>query len=318
MVFGRNYDWVSGSGMLNTNSRGLSKTSFAMREGKTISWISKYGSITFNQYGKEFPTGGMNEKGLVVELMWLDETKYPEPDERPSISVLQWIQYQLDNCATVDEIVQTDKILRIAAVGTTPLHYLVADKNGNAASIEFINGKMKVHKGANLTVPVLTNSTYNESLSHFKSSSNPRNGGSSLGRFARACSMIQEYDARQSNISPVDYSFRILNEVSQGDFTKWRIVYDISNSKIYFKTNSQPSIRSVDFKAFDFACNSKSLAFSINAAAEGDISRKFALFSDHLNLESVKKSFSESGDRISVPPSYIQKIVDYEQTIRCR
>jgi choloylglycine hydrolase len=34
-------------------------------DGKTISWISKYGSITFNQYGREFPTGGMNEKGLV-------------------------------------------------------------------------------------------------------------------------------------------------------------------------------------------------------------------------------------------------------------
>ena len=49
MVFGRNYDWVSGSGMVNTNLRGLAKTSFPMQEGKTISWVSKYGSITFNQ-----------------------------------------------------------------------------------------------------------------------------------------------------------------------------------------------------------------------------------------------------------------------------
>ena len=68
-----------------------------MPDGNTISWVSQYGSITFNQYGKEFPTGGMNEKGLVVELMWLDGTIYPQPDERPAIGVLQWIQYQLDN-----------------------------------------------------------------------------------------------------------------------------------------------------------------------------------------------------------------------------
>src|SRR6186997_948097 len=95
MVFGRNYDWVTGNGMVCTNQRGLAKTSFKTKDGETVSWVSLYGSITFNQYGKEFPTGGMNEKGLVVELMWLDGTVYPKADNRAEISVLQWIQYQL-------------------------------------------------------------------------------------------------------------------------------------------------------------------------------------------------------------------------------
>ena len=194
MVFGRNYDWVSGSGMVNTNLRGLAKTSFQMREGKTISWVSQYGSITFNQYGKEFPTGGMNEKGLVVELMWLDETVYPAPDSRPAISVLQWIQYQLDNSTTIEEVIATDKILRIATVGATPLHYLVADKQGKAATIEFLDGRMIVYRGKDLSIPVLTNSTYQTSLSHFKSSSDGSVDGSSLGRFSRACSMVNDYD----------------------------------------------------------------------------------------------------------------------------
>src|SRR5689334_3101791 len=84
IVFGRNYDWVTGAGIVNTNQRGLFKTSMSTGYGSTISWISKYGSITFNQYGKEFPTGGMNEKGLVVELMWLDGTVYPSDDSRPA------------------------------------------------------------------------------------------------------------------------------------------------------------------------------------------------------------------------------------------
>jgi penicillin V acylase-like amidase (Ntn superfamily) len=39
-------------------------------------WVSRYGSVTFNQYGCENPTGGMNEAGLVVEQMWLDESAY--------------------------------------------------------------------------------------------------------------------------------------------------------------------------------------------------------------------------------------------------
>src|SRR4249920_2118004 len=89
LIFGRNYDWVAGQGMVNTNLRGLAKTSLTTPDGKTISWVSKFGSLTFNQYGKEFPTGGMNEKGLVVELMWLDETKYPAADKRPAIGVMQ-------------------------------------------------------------------------------------------------------------------------------------------------------------------------------------------------------------------------------------
>ena len=50
----------------------------------------------------------MNEKGLVVELMWLDGTTYPQPDERPSVGVLQWIQYQLDNYSTIEKGAQCD------------------------------------------------------------------------------------------------------------------------------------------------------------------------------------------------------------------
>src|SRR5690349_16412256 len=114
MVFGRNYDWITGNGMICTNQKGLFKTSDKAREGETISWVSQHGSITFNQYGKEFPTGGMNERGLVVELMWLDGTKYPAPDNRPSLGVLQWIQYHLDNCATVEDLINADQNIRIS------------------------------------------------------------------------------------------------------------------------------------------------------------------------------------------------------------
>ena len=323
MVFGRNYDWVSGSGLLNTNLRGLAKTSFPMENGTTISWVSKFGSITFNQYGKEFPTGGMNEKGLVVELMWLDETEYPAADSRPAISVLQWIQYQLDNCETVDEIISSDKKLRIAAVGTTPLHYLAADKKGNAATIEFLDGKMIVHKGNDLQVPVLTNSTYRESIASISKNSlnekSSRNSGqSSIGRFRKACAMVQHFQSSKNNISPVEYSFDILDEVAQGDFTKWSIVYDIGKSTIHFKTMSHSKIKFLHVDQINFDCDATAFAFDLNTPTEGNIRQMLKQFSQDLNSKTIQKSFGESNNRISIPARYMEKIVSYSALIRCK
>lgn len=323
LVFGRNYDWVSGSGMVNINLQGLAKTSFPMQEGKTISWVSRYGNITFNQYGKEFPTGGMNEKGLVVELMWLDGTQYPSPDSRPAISVLQWIQYQLDNCTTVEEVIATDKMLRIATVGTTPLHYLVADKQGDVATIEFLHGKMIIHKGKELRFPVLTNNSYQESLKHVQSISsieenNRTYNKSSLGRFARTCSMLQAYQHNKSELTPVEYSFKILNEVAQGDFTKWSIVYNLTESRIYFATSTNHHIRSIDFASFNFSCKAIPLAFNMHHDGKGEISKEFTPFSSDSNLKTIRKSFTESRERISIPEAYTDKIVAYQGQIRCQ
>src|SRR5262249_22522634 len=153
-------------------------------------WISNYGSITFNQYGKEFPMGGMNEKGLVVELMWLDGSKFSEPDDRPSLQVLQWIQYQLYQNSKIWEVIGSDKIIRIGSHGT-PIHFLVADASGNAATVEFLNGKMVVHTGKELPFPVLTNSTYEESLKKTKGSDHQSFADNSIDRFSKACNLVQ-------------------------------------------------------------------------------------------------------------------------------
>src|SRR5215470_5207291 len=73
MLFGRNYDYMFGDGMIMVNKRGVVKVSTSEAPEKPAQWTSKYGSVTFNQYGRENPMGGMNEAGLVIELMWLDE-----------------------------------------------------------------------------------------------------------------------------------------------------------------------------------------------------------------------------------------------------
>ena len=316
MVFGRNYDWITDAGMVCTNLKGLSKTSMKTENGETISWVSQYGSITFNQYGKEFPTGGMNEKGLVVELMWLDETKYPANDERPAIGVLQWIQYQLDNCTTIDEIIATDKKLRISATGTTPLHYLVADANGNVATVEFLSGKMVVHKDSNLPFTVLTNNTYDESVKSYKNSS--ASGNNSLERFGQACNMVQQLKTDNNTKAVADYAFDILGEVSQGNYTKWSIVYDITNKTIQFKTNRFKQVKTVSFSSFDFSCSSTAKVWDMNQAGGGNINNLFKDFSMPINKRIVETAARESAGNVEISQKNRERLWQYAAEIKCK
>ncbi|MCD4733203.1 hypothetical protein K8R78_03070, partial [bacterium] len=80
IIFGRSYDFEVGDGMLVTNKYGVSKSAFMPYSDVAATWVSRYGSLTFNQFGRETPQGGINDAGLVVELMWLEETTYSEAD----------------------------------------------------------------------------------------------------------------------------------------------------------------------------------------------------------------------------------------------
>jgi penicillin V acylase-like amidase (Ntn superfamily) len=321
IVFGRNYDWVSGAGIVNTNQRGLFKTSMKTGDGATVSWISRYGSITFNQYGKEFPTGGMNEKGLVVELMWLDGTAYPAPDSRPAVGILQWIQYQLDNTATTAELISSDSKIRVSDKAT-PIHFLVADATGNVATIEFLEGKMVVHKDRDLPFPVLTNDTYASSLQTAKpileSGQAPRLNNNSLERFVKACSMVKKFNAAQIDMPITDFAFSVLDKVAQGSFTKWSIVYDISNKKIHFKTEENKNIKTIQLSMFDLACNQPAKMFNMNQDVKGDVSKQFVLNDKKLKKQIMAQVVQESSSRVPISKKEEEELLVFEEGVSCR
>ena len=321
VVFGRNYDWITGAGIVNTNLRGLFKTSMNTGSGATASWVSKYGSISFNQYGKEFPTGGMNEKGLVVELMWLDETRYPANDERPAVGVLQWLQYQLDNSATTTEVINSDSQIRISEKAT-PLHYLIADAGGNVASIEFLNGKMIVHKDETLPFPVLTNNTYASSVKTAKpileKKQEPVLNDNSLERFVKACSMVKKFNETNINMPITDFAFSILDKVSQGTYTKWSIVYDITNKAIHFKTATNQEIKIIHFSAFNFACNNPAKMFNMNQGGKGNISSRFTLPDKKLKQQIMEQVVAEGSDRVSITKKEEEELLHFEEGVTCK
>ena len=313
MVFGKNYDWMTGTGSINTNLRGLQKSSLPLDGGNILKWTSKYGSVTFNQYGKEFPNGGMNESGLVIELMWLSESKYPLKDNRPGLNVLQWIQYQLDNFSSVDEVIATDKKVRIVSTGT-PQHYLVADSKGNVATIEILDGRMVVHKGTNLPYPVLANSNYDTSEKAYK---NNEANDNSLNRFATACTMVQQYQKTNVEKPLVDYSFDILDKVSQGGFTKWSIVYDISNRKVYFKTDGYPVRKSFSVAGFNYACTAQPMLYNISGRDAGELNKKFTNFSLEANKKILKTAFKETGGAINIDEQLQNAVAEFAGNVRC-
>jgi len=323
LIFGRNYDWLTDAGMVCINLRGLLKTSLkADKHSNSITWISRYGSISFNQYRKEFPTGGMNENGLVVEIMWAAGTIYPAADKRPALQLLQWIQYQLDNNAVIDEVIATDKDIRIAA-DNPPCHFLVADSSGNAATIEFIAGKMLVHRGKDLPFPVFTNSSYAASVKA-ANDANVLSGNTnfsfqdnSLQRFTRACSMVQQFQQHKIDKPIVDYAFYILKKVAAPGFTRWSIVYDLKNKMIHFKTAEFQDIKSFTLNAFDFACTAPAMVLDMNQSIKGDKNKNFLPFSDAINREITERAVKESQSQLPISNEAKEANIIYPRSIRC-
>ena len=139
---GKNYDWDLVDGLVLINKKGMNKKALNFNAGnRAVEWRSKYASLTFNQYGREMPNGGMNSAGLVVEVMWFNKTLYPKVDERPSINELQWIQYQLDNYSTTAEVVTNAHKIRVAPI-YAKVHYLVCDSGSSCAALEYVNHKL--------------------------------------------------------------------------------------------------------------------------------------------------------------------------------
>jgi len=312
IVFGKNYDWAVGDGLLVVNKRGVARKADAEGDPKPASWTSQFGSVTFNQYGRDFPSGGINEKGLTIELMWLAGSRYPAADARPAVDVLQWIQYNLDNHATVAEVLKSDQSLRV--VGPVPIHYLVADRQGQVATVEFLDGRMVAHTGDELPVAALANSTYAESLQGGQTG--PTEGPSSLARFGRAARRVKSFKARGTDA--VDYAFETLDQVAQPGYTQWSIVYEVDRGRVHFRTRDRRKIRSLDLKDVDFSCSTPVRVLDLGEDTEGDVARRLVPYTLEINRELVTAAFRKTRFLAGVPKAEIERVARYPESAVCR
>lgn len=283
-----NYDAWASEGLVLVNKRGTSKKG---RAKQAASWTARYGSVTFNQFGRDEPSSGVNEKGLMVSLMWVDGARYPPADHHPIIGPLRWIQYHLDKHASVAEVVANAEAVRIASA--FPLHYLFADASGDAAVIEFLDGKLVVYRGETLPVRALANSTYADSIAAFEAAK--RTGEiptseSSLDRFVRGAMVVSGDGDR------IARGFAALAAVASPGITstRWSIVYDLGTSEVYFRTDINEAIRRFTVTSFDFSCRTTMKMFDVTAPGSGDVAAAFVDYSRAANRALVEASYTKT------------------------
>jgi choloylglycine hydrolase len=306
-VVGKSYDWYMGQGLVIVNKRGVAKYSLPVKPGDRVArWTSRHASVTFNQYGREFPTGGMNDAGLVVEVMWLDSSEYAHPDDRPTLNELQWIQYQLDNFDTVAAMTAAASGLRVSPVYAR-VHYLACDRSGACAAFEHVGGKQVVTQGAR----ALTNHTYAESIAWASKQKQAPAGSGSLERFARA--------ARQTAASPrgdlVAAAFALLDDVRWRE-SQWHIVYDPVHLRVSFRTRVNRDVKTLDLGKVDASCAHDALLVDIDADPGGDVTGRLRPYDATANRALIDRSVRRI--RSQLPPGAVQILATFPSSLACR
>ncbi|MEJ2009605.1 MAG: linear amide C-N hydrolase [Acidobacteriota bacterium] len=327
VVFGSNFDWNIEGGLVFVNQRSMTRRSIEDPKNNPAHWVSRYGSVTFNQAGRDLPIGGINEAGLIVASMLLHDTRYPSPDKRAALDNLEWIQYQLDTSASVSDVIASDHDVRIA--GPSPLHYLVADRSGAVATIEILDGRMVVHQGARLPVAALTNSTYDVSLQSIEGKTfhwwswwpwGLPWGRASLDRFAVAAGRVQQFQSSPSE-DDVDYAFHTLRGASQGGATptQWSIVYEETPhlTLVHFRTRQNSEVKTIDVSRLNFACSGSAEWMDMQREAAGDVTSSFQPYTYEKNLELVRSTFSRIDFLRNLPDDVVERIARNPSSSRC-
>lgn len=273
----RSMDWFSD---LGTNlwlfPRGMK------RDGacgpKSPEWTSKYGSVIATAF-EAATTDGMNEKGLVANVLYLAESKYPEPpaeSKSQPVSISVWAQYVLDQYATVAEAVAALKQETIHVAPTmTPdghagtVHLSLSDPTGDSAIFEYVNGKLVIHHGREYQV--MTNSpTFDQQLA--LNAYWAQIGGTAMlpgtnraaDRFVRASFYVKAVPQTAKIEEAVASCFGIIRNASVPlgittpgqpniSSTIWRTVADHKNLRYYYESTRSPNVFWVNVGDTDFS-----------------------------------------------------------------
>ncbi|QNI00014.1 linear amide C-N hydrolase [Shewanella algae] len=245
---------------------------------KSLEWQSKYGSLVASSWDIAVPDG-MNEKGLVANLLWLTSSQYQDFDSSGSqegLTISAWAQYVLDNFATVSEAVNEMRKESFTLVsdfipGTdkfTTVHLSISDASGDSAIFEYINKKLTIHH--NHSYKVMTNDPPFEQQLAIKSYWSTIPGeiflpGTSKAqdRFVRASYYLDRVPQTTDRRVAIASVFSIIRNVSVPygistkeqphlSNTRWRVVADQKNKTYYFENVLTPNVVWVDLMRIKF------------------------------------------------------------------
>jgi len=330
VIVAKNYDWMLDDGLVVINKRDVAKTALlSITKEKPAKWVSKYGSVTFNQYGREFPLGGMNEKGLVIEVLVNFDTLYPQADQRPAVDILAWTQYCLDTCGSVKEVLDNQKNIRVSPQFYVPLHFMVCDPNNSAVAVEFINGKTVTSSMDTVPARIMTNSGYQNCLAwlgqHVGFGGNkaiPDNFSENPDdRFIIIADHIQKYLSGSAFDNRKNLLFCIKElETVRFNHTQWQIVYDLTYRKIHFRLRRRQPLRwrTIDCNVFSYQCDTPVKILDVQKPLAGDVTENFITYTTDLNRKLVFHTLKNTPVTKFASDNIINQIADYPESLSCQ
>lgn len=271
----------------------------------SIKWTSKYGSVIASGFDIS-TTDGMNEKGLMANVLWLAESEYPDPtsSSKPKLSIAAWGQYVLDNFASVEEAVTALKkepytIVTAEVPGQerlATLHLSISDASGDSAIIEYIDGQQVIHHSKKYQV--MTNSpafekqlALNEYWQQIGGETMLPGTNRAADRFVRASYYVNSIPQAASPEESIASMFGVIRNASVPygistpdqpniSSTRWRTLADHKNQLYFFESALSPSVFWVDLKKIDFSASTgttKKLELNDNQTRVlgGEVSHEF-------------------------------------------
>ncbi|SEH02581.1 Linear amide C-N hydrolases, choloylglycine hydrolase family [Nonomuraea solani] len=149
--FGRNFDWDPNPAMVIHSRPPDGYASLSLAD---VSYLFPPGArpdLSAAQDRRRLahavltPFDGMNEKGLAVGLAQAPDARLPARTQgRTVVSGVRIIRLMLDRAATVPEAIDLMRRYDLDFTGGPQLHYLIADRAGRAAVVEYADGRMNV------------------------------------------------------------------------------------------------------------------------------------------------------------------------------
>ncbi|TXI49370.1 MAG: linear amide C-N hydrolase [Mycobacterium sp.] len=261
-------------------------------------WTSRHGSLVTTVYGMG-TVDGFNDAGLAGHALYLSATDFgPREPAKPAVHAGLWLQYLLDQAATVAEALDLMNGIDIVAVHAhghdANLHLALEDAGGDSAIIEFAAGRPVVHHGRQFTL--MTNDpTYDEQLALLSrqdfshpSRDMPLPGNvNAVDRFQRAAYYSALLPTPQSEREAVAGVMAIMRNVSvpfgapYGDFgvynTEYRTVTDLTNRTYFFELTTSPSVIWVRMAGLDLTAGTPTLVLDpYDETLTGDVTDRFA------------------------------------------
>lgn len=299
MMTGRTMDWAeSTQPALWVMPRGMA------REGgvpeNPAKWTSKYGSVVTSVYDLG-AADGVNEKGLAGHMLFLRATDFgPRDLAKPGLLAGLWVQYLLDNYATVAEAVEAMKkiqpVMQEARGFHSTVHVAVEDAGGDSAIFEYVGGKLTVHHGKQYTV--MTNDPpYDRQLELLKkydfrnpNSTTPLPGNvNPMDRFVRATyfrNLLRKPASEREGVAALMSIVRNASVPFDAPYTndprfsvyntEYRTLSDLANGVYFWEYTRSPNVLWVNFKGLRFDAGSPVLKLDpTQANLNGDVTARF-------------------------------------------